>query len=200
MIEIPYVPEFQDVQEITKWLREQFAGRYATALRERDDEIARMLNEKHAPILIPRVTIDPAHASKNLTAASAVAIWAALTWDSGSTATTTSSSFATAVNYVGRGILTLAVVAEVTSGATNVRNGGMRITIDGNEVYSATNSIARNSAWRVVVGRQIDVSGTNIAIIPTYPGLPFNSSCLIEIIGNASGDTITAGWHIAKKL
>jgi hypothetical protein len=199
MSDIPGVPEFETLDDVRRYLVDNFAGKYATDLQDRDLEARKAVNEKHAPILIPRVTIDPAYAITNVAAASAAAIFSGFAFQN--TFTTTNNGFVTAVSYTGRGILTKALVGEFTSaGTTAGRNGGIQITIDGNVVYTAANATTRQSSFRTIVGNQLEIAAANYALFGAYPGLPFNSSCLIEISGNASGDTISAGWHIAKKL
>lgn len=172
------------------------------ALAARDKDIEKefnlSINQKHAPILVPRVTIDPAHKQKGLAPGSAVANWTALNWQN--ELSTTANTFQTAVNYVGRGILTRAVFAEITSAGSAIRVFGGRITIDGNVVYSdATACVVRESAWRVVVGTYSETGGTNHAILDAAIGLPFNNSCLIELVSDGTR-TFTVGWHIDKKL
>lgn len=162
-----------------------------------EEHLTRMINEKHAPIMIPRVTIDAAHSERNIAAASAGAIWTAFMLQN--TATSTSASAATAVEYLGRGVLTKFAIAEVTSGGINPRTFGAKITIDGNVLYDVSNAVTRESSIRVIIGNLVDVSGTNLGWIDAHPGLPFNSQCKLEFTSDGTR-TLTAGWKIAKKL
>lgn len=197
MRDIPDVPVFEDFEGVRKWLRERFAGAYANNLLDRDLEIRKAVDEKHAPILIPQVTIDAAHIQKNLAAASAGAIWTALSW--GNSTSTTSGSYQTAVSYVGRGVLTKCAIAEVTAGTTNPRTMGVRITLDGRVLYDVANALTRESAMHVIVGNILEISGALVAVTDETPGLPFNASCLIEYVSDGTR-TCSIGWKIAKKL
>ena len=203
MSDLPGIPEFATLEDVRTWLQDQFAGNYATSFRSRDDEIAKMLNEKHAPILIPKVAVDAAHGKFNLVAASAGGIWTNLNW--GNSTTTTAGTLQTAVNYLGRGVLTKCVIAEVTSAGTGAivnADTGLVITIDGTKVYDndGTGVISRQSSMRVVVGNFFFTLSTDSpCVLDEVPGLPFNASCKIEYRSNAVG-TISIGWKIAKKL
>lgn len=195
MSQIPGVPEFKELGDVQKWLEERFAGAYATNLQDRDLEIRKAVNEKHAPILIPQVTIDAAHSQRSL--ASASGDWTGLNWQSSTS--TTSGSEQTAVEYIGRGILTKLAVAEVTSGGASARTfGNTTITIDGNVVFQGV-PITGESRIRVIVGNLLGVSGTDLAVIDGHPGLPFNASCKITYISDGTR-TLSIGWKIAKKL
>jgi hypothetical protein len=197
MSDIPGVPEFKELGEVKKWLEDRFASQYAGFGRDIEQEIRRVINEKHAPILIPQVTIDAAHAQKNLAAADAGANWAALSWQN--SASTTSNAYQTALNHTGRGILTKLAIAEVTSGTNNNRTFGVKLTIDGNVLYDVANALTRESAIRVIVGNLIDVSGTNFALVDGSIGLPYNQNCKIEYISDGTR-TLSIGWKVAKKL
>lgn len=181
--------------EFRKRFSESLAGRsLAEALddfqRDIEREFNMAINEKHAPIMVPRVTIDAAHAQVNSTTA-----YTGTNFNAAQTATTTSASFATAINYVGRGVLTKFLIAEVTSGGAISRQFGAKITIDGNVVYSDSNALTRETATRVIVG---NLNGT-VSILDEFPGLPFNQSCKLEFASDGTR-TLTAAWKIAKKL
>lgn len=162
-----------------------------------EEQFTLAINGKHAPIMVPRVTIDAAHSQQNFAAASASAIAAAFSLQN--TATSTSASVATAVEYLGRGVLTKFAIMEVTAGATNSRTFGAKLTIDGNVVYDVSNALTRESAIRVIVGNLVNVSGTNLGFLDEAPGLPFNSQCKLEFTSDGTR-TLTAAWKIAKKL
>ncbi len=199
-MDLPGVPDFGSLDDVKKYLVEQFAGQYANFGKDLEGKFRKMLTEEHASVLVPQTTIDAAHALKNLTAASAAAIFAAFSIPSGSQASTSSTSTQVAVDYSGRGILTKALLAEVTSGASALRNGALfQITIDGNIVYTNSSALSRQSQILVVVGNLVDVSGTNLGLIDGH-GFPFNSQCKIEYTtSSAGGDTVTAAWKIIKK-
>ena len=195
MSNIPDVPEFKELDDVRRWLRERFAAVYHDDLDDRDLELRKKVNEKHAPILIPQVSIDAAHSQRSLS--SAATDWSGLNWQN--SASTTSGAIQTALDYVGRGVLTKLAVAEVTSGGATARTFGVTtITIDGNVVYQAA-PITGESRIRVIVGNLSGVSGTNLAIADEFPGLPFNASCKIEYISDGVR-TLSIGWKIAKKL
>jgi hypothetical protein len=126
-----------------------------------------------------------------------LAIWTAFSL--ANTASTTSSTYTTAVEYLGRGVLTKFGIAEVTSGALVNRALGARLTIDGNILYADTSAVSRESSLRVIVGNLINVSGTNLGWTDAVPGLPFNSQCKLEIRSDGTRTT-TSAWKIAKKL
>lgn len=199
-MDLPGVPDFSGLDDVKKYLIEQFAGQYANFGKDLEGKFRKMLNEKHASVLIPQTTIDAAHATKNLTAASAGAIWTAFSIPATSQASTTSTSTQVAIDYSGRGILVKAAIAEITSGATTARNTALfKITIDGNVVYNNTSSLSRQSQILVVVGNLVDVSGTNLGFLDEN-GYPFNSQCKIEYTTSAvGGDTTTVAWKIIKK-
>lgn len=197
MSDLPNIPEFKDLGDVQKWLQDRFAGAYAADLLDRDLEIRKAVNEKHAPVLIPQVTIDAAHAQKNLAAATVGAVWTAISWQN--TANTTSASYQTAVDYIGRGVLTKCAIAEITAGANNNRSFSVKITIDGNVVYEGAPALTRESAIRVVVGNIVEVSASLAGITDDCPGLPFNASCKIEYASDGTR-TLHVGWKIAKKL
>lgn len=201
MASLPGVPDFSNFADVKKYLEEQFAGNYALFGKDIEGKMRKMLTEEHASVLVPQTTIDAAHAVKNLTAASASAIFAAFSIPSGSQTTTTSTSTQVAIDYSGRGILTKALLAEVTSGAVSARGSALfKITIDGNVIYNNTSALSRQSQILVVVGNLIDVSGTNLGLVDGH-GFPFNSQCKIEFTTSSSGgDTVTAAWKIIKKV
>lgn len=172
----------------------------ALTARDKDleTEFNLSINGKHAAIMVPRVTIDPAYKQKNLTAANAAANWAALSWQN--EFSTTANAVTNAVTYNGRGILTRCVFAEITSAGTAARVFGGQITIDGNIVYQDTvAAVVRESAWRVLVGSYSETGGTNHLIVDAAIGLPFNNSCVIDLKSDGTR-TFTVGWHIDKKL
>lgn len=156
-----------------------------------------VIDRKHAPILIPAVTIDAAHGTMNVTAASAGSIFT--NFNVGQSASTTSASTQTAVNYTGRGVLTKCFLMEKTSGGTTNYSALLKITIDGNVVYNQSATLTRESQLHVVVGNQA-VYGTDlIGIIDDDMGLPFNKSCKIEYASDGT-ITTTVAWKIKKKL
>lgn len=197
MRDIPNVPDFQTPQEVSDWLKKWFAGKYSTDQLDREIAERKPLNEKHAAVLVPVATIDAAHTQKNLAGASAAAIWTALSLEK--TASTANSSYTTAVEITGRGILTKFAVAEVTSGGISTRVFGAKLTIDGTVIYQDDSSaLVRESAIRVIVGNLIDVSGTNIGFTDS-PGFPFNAQCKLEIKSDGTR-TLSAAWKVLRKL
>lgn len=157
-----------------------------------------VIDRKHAPILIPAVTIDASHAKLSITAASAATIFNNLALQN--TASSTSSSLQTAVNYTGRGVLTKCLAIEKTSAGTTAYNAAVKITIDGNVVYNDTAALARQSQMRVILGNQL-VTGTDlISVTHASIGLPFNQSCKIEYSSSDGTTTTTVAWNISKKL
>lgn len=156
-----------------------------------------LLAANHAPFAIPRVTIDAKQAQFNFATADRTTILAALAF--GTSATTASATFTTAVSYAGRGVLTMAMLGEFNAGIM-ANNGGLRLTIDGNVVYSSGAHITRQSSLRVLVGSLVvpNSAPTALAIVADDDGVPFNSSCLIEFSSNGTR-LVTAAWKIAKK-
>lgn len=196
MATLPGVPDFEDVSDVKKWLEEQFAGNYALFGKDLETRFRKMLTEEHAAILVPQTTIDAAHAQKNLTAASAGAIFTAFSLEK--TGSTTANTNQTIVDYQGRGVLTKFGIAEVTAGLTNPRTFGAKITIDGNVIYDVSNALTRESSIRVIVGNLFDVSGTNIGWTDGVPGIPFNSQCKLEYVSDGTR-TLSYGYKISKK-
>lgn len=175
--------------------------KYDSALSKWTDDLqvslAQMISEKHAPVMVPRVTIDPAHAQTNVTAASATAIWNA--FNLASSASTTLNTLQTAVSYTGRGVLKLCLITEKDSGAAAAFNAELKITIDGTTVYDDTAAIAAGSQMRVVVGNLLTITaGTLYALTDDSIGLPFNKTCVIQYKSD-NVHTVTVGWKIAKK-
>lgn len=151
-----------------------------------------MLNEKHAPLMVPRTTIDPAHTAVAATSTG----WTNIAW--GTQGTTMSGSFETIASHTGRGVLRKLAVAEITSGGAAANSVPVKVTIDGNVVLNLNPAIATQSQMRVLVGNLYYVSATNFAILDDPIGLPFNSSILIEAA--TAGGTATVGWALSKKL
>lgn len=176
---------------------EEVIASLASFQTDAEQEFTLMINDKHAPIMIPRVTIDSAHNVLQLTAANSVAILAQLVLTN--TAASTSATIQTAVSYTGRGILTKCIIGEFSGVGTVAYNAELKITIDGNVVYDVANAITRQQQIRVVVGNLIDIQAdAQLAVTDGYPGLPFNNSCLIEYKSDGTRNT-TVGWKIAKK-
>lgn len=160
--------------------------------RDVEEALDKVLNEKHAPIMIPRTTIDPAHTAVAATSTA----WTNLAW--GSQGTTNSATFATILSYTGRGVLRKLVIAEITSGGAAANSVPVKLTVDGNVILNLNPGIATQSQLRVLVGSMHYTSISNIAVHDDAIGIPFNSSILIEL-ATAAG-TATAGWAISKKL
>jgi hypothetical protein len=197
-VDLPGVPEFQSLADVKRWLENVFAGQYSGFGRDIETELRKPLKNDHGSLLIPAVTIDAAHSQVSLTAATAAAQFARFKLQN--TGTSTSASAATAVDYVGRGVLTKFGIAEVTAGATTARTFGAKITLDGNVIYDVSNALTRESAVRIIVGNAyVDVNDTSFGWFDEVPGLPFNSSCKLEYTSDGTR-TLTAAWKIAKKL
>ena len=156
-----------------------------------------MINDKHATLMIPRVTIDAAQAKINVSGADAGNTLANMYLEK--FVTTTSNTIQTAVSYIGRGVLSMVMLGEFVSTGTAAFNAQLKITIDDNVVYDDAASIARESSLRVVVGGVAIIAAGQISVSESAIGLPFNSSCLIQYKSDGTR-TITAGWKIAKKL
>lgn len=163
-------------------------------VRELQQKLDMAINEKHAPILIPRTTIDAAHTQIN--SATANTTWTNQNWVN--TASSLSASVQTALTYTGRGVLRLCAVTEKASGGTAAFNAELKITIDGNVVYDDAACLNREQSYRVVLGQYIDTTGGGMFLDDPI-GLPFNATCKIEYKSDGTR-TVTVGYRVSKKL
>lgn len=124
-------------------------------------------------------------------------VWADLMLNN--TNTTTSSSFVTAVNYAaGSGVLSLVLLSELTHAGAVGSNGGCRITIDGTVIISNSSAISHQSQIAAVVAGGFTANAAGELVVSESLGIPFNSSCKIEIVSDGTR-TIHVGWKIIKK-
>lgn len=170
----------------------------ALAARDRDleEQFNIAINASNAAIAVPKVAIDSAHAQYNFAAASAAGILTGLALEGFST--TTAASYSGAVNYIGRGVLTMAMLGEFTAAGIGAASGGLRITLDDVQIFVNNAYINRQSCIRVCVG-SLNVYSTTLLGVVESVGLPFNSSCLIEFQSDGTR-TATCAWKILKKL
>lgn len=194
ILQPPGVPENPDEYK-------DYFDKSDSALKKWADDLqislAKMIDEKHAPLMLPRVTIDSAHAQVNVTPASAGAVWNA--FNLSTSAVSNANTLQTAVSYTGRGVLKLCLVTEKDSGAAAAFNAELKITIDGTVVYDDAAAIAAGSQMRVVVGNLLTIAaGTLYALTDDSIGLPFNKTCLVQYKSDGVHNT-TVGWKIAKK-
>lgn len=157
--------------------------------------LTKMINQSHAPLMIPRTTIELSHIQYNFAAVDRAAVLASMYLQN--TATTTSATYVTAATYTGRGVLQKVVVGEFNSALTNAFSGSLRITIDGN-ILNESVPISRQTSMRVALGNFAVLSATSVDVSDDSIGFAFNSSCLIEIAASGS-NTLTVGWKVALK-
>lgn len=151
-----------------------------------------MLNEKHAPVLIPRVTIDAASTAFTIVAAG---------FDNlklPNSGNTSSASLTTLLTYTGRGVLQKLVIVEKTSGGAAANAIALKITVDGNVVLNDASFIPTQMQLRAAVGSLVMRSTSDVEVHDDSIGLPFNSSILIEY--STAAGTIHGGWKLSKKL
>lgn len=188
----PGVPDFAD-PELKKYLQ-GYDGAFAEYTRDLEIKLARMINEKHATLLIPRVSVDIAHTAVAINSAG----WSALALPN--IASEAAGTLTTVLNYVGRGVLQKLVIAEIDSGGAGAFTCELIVTIDGNVLVSSSALLSAQSTARTVVGSQGWVSATDIHVHDDSIGLPFNESCKIEFRRITAANTGRIGWKVAKKL
>lgn len=184
-----------------KWIEEVLQPSVSGWAQNLTQTLSGMIDEKHAPILIPSVTIDVG--SQDIVTGSAANAWNAFDNQKlPNTAATTSNTYQTALNYTGRGVVTLvAIVAQVAAQGSTAAGASVQITIDGNVVYSAAANAAVNNI-RMIVGSivLIDSANSYYEMRDDPIGLPFNKTCKIEYKSGTNGQGVTIGWKVAKKL
>ena len=188
----PGIPDFE-VPGIKEYLQ-NYDGAFSEYTRDLEIKLARMINEKHAPLMVPRVAQDPA--------ATAVAInstgWAALALPN--ITSEVAGTLTTVLNYVGRGVLQKLVIAEIDSGGAGAFTCQLIVTIDGNMVISSSALLSTQSTARTIVGSQVAESASLVHVHDDSIGLPFNESCKIEFRRITAANTGRIGWKLAKKL
>ena len=190
--EVPGRPDFQDPANADYW--NIFAGAYAQQLQDLQLQFDRMLSEKHAPLLIPRITIDPASTEFVIVAAGFNNL------NLPNTTSTTSTSAVQAFSYTGRGVLQKLVMAEIASGGAAAQASSLDITVDGNVVFSSAVATTTQSSMKVIVGDLLLKESTSlIHVADDSIGLPYNKSIVVNYRTNVAG-TIHLGWKVAKKL
>lgn len=162
-------------------------------LSELEEILNGMISQKHAPVKIPNVTIDASTGTFSATATG----WG--TNNLATTGTTASASFATILSYTGRGVLRMLVAGEVSGSLTNACVGGIRLTVDGNVIYSNSAINSTQSQLLVVVGGLNWTSKDQFALLDDPIGIPFNQSLLIEGL-MSSPRSLNVGWRLSKKL
>jgi hypothetical protein len=153
------------------------------------------INAKHAPLLIPRVAIDPGSSEFSIVTTAFANL------NLPNTATTSSTTQQLALDYTGRGVLQFVVVAECTSGGAGAFETTVALSIDGVVIYGSVNFTTTQNRMRVLVGRANKESTALIYGLDDPIGIPFNSSCQIAFCTTTgSVGTTSIGWRIAKKL
>jgi hypothetical protein len=174
-----------------RWGKEWDQDAAAAFQRDMEDYLTRMINEKHAPLMIPRVMVDPSTTAFTIVAGG---------YDNQqhyNSFSTTSTSLTDVVNYTGRGVLQRLVVAEKTSGGAAANNVVIDIVADGTTVLSQT-TLTTQMTMRVIVGGVAYVSTSVVHVLDDSIGIPFNSSLRIRI--STAAGTVHVGYKIAKKL
>lgn len=188
----PVVTDLAD--PATKDYLEQSNANLSQQFRELELTLAGMLNEDHAPFMIPRVTIDPA---SNIAAANGAG-YSGLQLPN--TVTTASTSLATILSYTGRGVVQKLVVAEKDNGGAVANNMRLKITVDGIVLLDTAAFITNDSQIRAAVGSLNWVSASQMSLDDDSLGLPFNKTLLIQASTASGAHTCTVGYKVAKKL
>lgn len=145
---------------------------------------------------VPRVTQDTQYAPWAAGTITAANMWNSLKLIN--TFNTTSAVLQTAVNYSGTGVLQQVILAEKTSGLATAYGGLVKITIDNVVIFNAALLGQRSEIQAVIAGSSNEDAANALSVSDHVPGIPFNSSCKIEI--QSDGATrLDVAWKIAKR-
>lgn len=158
-----------------------------------------LMDNKVSPFRVPDTTIDLGSVPYTFaSAASAFACFFRSTLPNQTT--TTSSTFQTALNYTGKGILqTVLLVAQVNPSTSTAAGASAQITIDGNVVYTGAALVSVNTGIALVGRLQLqDPVNDYVLTLDDPVGLTFNKTCKIEFKSGTNGQGVSLGWKVLK--